>query len=182
MPRAIDRRGARPAARWHRSSTSDGRRISPGACRRETLSRRSHASGSPSRATWRDHAGEGDVDAGDARLPVAWAAADRRHHAARASGCTASHESRRKPETAQRLQQRCAQAFRYAIATARDDRDPVPTFVVPWRHRSRSTAGILDADAIGKLLRTIDGYTGNFVTKRFALLTTVRNTCPSSRK
>jgi integrase len=74
-------------------------------------------------------------------------------------------ESRGKLETAQRLQQRCGQVFRYAIATGLAERDPSAdlrgALATP---KKQHRAALTDATKIGGLLRAIDGYSGNFVT------------------
>jgi integrase len=74
-------------------------------------------------------------------------------------------ESRGKLETAQRLQQRCGQVFRYAISTGRAERDTAAdlrgALATPKRqHR----AALTEPRRIGELLRAIEGYQGNFVT------------------
>ncbi len=70
-------------------------------------------------------------------------------------------EGRGKYETARRLRSTCGTVFRYAIATARAERDPsadlrgaltAPKLI----HR----AAIIEPNAIGGLLRAIDGYGG----------------------
>ena len=87
-------------------------------------------------------------------------------------------ESRGKLETAQRLQQRCGQVFRYAVATGRAERDP--TFDIRGALATPKTvnrAAITEPTKIGELLRAIDGYSGSFVTAcalRLAPLTFVR--------
>ncbi|MEO6968560.1 MAG: integrase arm-type DNA-binding domain-containing protein [Rhodanobacteraceae bacterium] len=64
-------------------------------------------------------------------------------------------------ETVHRVKQRIGQVFRYAIATGRAERDPVPdlrgalTSVV-----STPRAAVTDPSAIASLLRAIDSYTG----------------------
>jgi len=74
-------------------------------------------------------------------------------------------ESRGKLETAQRLQQRCGQVFRYAVATGRAQRDPTGDLRGALETpKKQHRAAITDANKIGELLRAIDGYTGNFVT------------------
>lgn len=75
-------------------------------------------------------------------------------------------EDRGAIETAHRALQNCGQIFRYAIATGRAERDlsgdlrgaltPVSQNHLP---------AITDPKAIGGLLRSIDGYSGFFVTK-----------------
>lgn len=70
-------------------------------------------------------------------------------------------ESRGARETAHRTRQRCAQVFRYAIATGRADRDPCADLrgaLAPVKVKHR--AAITDPVKIGELLRAIDGYTG----------------------
>ena len=74
-------------------------------------------------------------------------------------------ESQGKLETAQRLKQRCGQIFRYAIATGRAERDPSAdlrgALATPKvRHR----AAITDPAEVGALLRSIEGFSGQFVT------------------
>lgn len=70
-------------------------------------------------------------------------------------------EARDKYETARRLRSTCGMVFRYAIATARAERDPsadlrgaLPAPKVTHR------AAIIEPIAIGGLLRAIDGYEG----------------------
>lgn len=74
-------------------------------------------------------------------------------------------EAEGKLETARRIKTKCGQVFRYAVATGRAERDPTPdlrgalkTPVV--QHR----AAITDPKAVGKLLRDIDQYGGQFTT------------------
>jgi integrase len=74
-------------------------------------------------------------------------------------------EVRGKLETAQRVKQRCGQIFRYAVATARAERDSTAdlrgALATPKRqHR----AAITDPQRVGELLRAIDGYSGSFLT------------------
>jgi integrase len=69
-------------------------------------------------------------------------------------------------ETSRRALQDCGRVFRYAIATGRADRDPtrdlagalVPRSVV--HHPS-----ITEPKAVGALMRAIDDYEGNFITR-----------------
>ncbi|HEY2344900.1 MAG TPA: integrase arm-type DNA-binding domain-containing protein [Xanthomonadaceae bacterium] len=69
-------------------------------------------------------------------------------------------------ESAHRVLQNCGQVFRYAIATARAERNPAADLrgalppVKPTSH-----AAITDPTHLGGLLRAIDGYEGMFVTK-----------------
>ncbi|GAB6144198.1 tyrosine-type recombinase/integrase [Desulfocicer niacini] len=75
-------------------------------------------------------------------------------------------EDRGAIETAHRIKQICGQVFRYAIATGRTDRDPsadlkgalAPTV-------SSNMSAITSPEKVGDLLRAIDGYTGQFVTR-----------------
>lgn len=84
----------------------------------------------------------------------------------------------RSPDTAQRLKQNIGQVFRYAIATGRAERDPTGDLLgalapIPKGH----FATITDPDEVGCLLRAIEGYTGNLITKsalRLAPLVFVR--------
>lgn len=55
--------------------------------------------------------------------------------------------------------------FRYAVATGRAAADPTPCLRGALiRHRSRSYAAITSPEALGALLRAIDGYQGQIVT------------------
>ncbi len=70
-------------------------------------------------------------------------------------------EARDKYETARRLRSTCGMVFRYAIATARAERDPSAdlrdALIAPKvTHR----AAIIEPTAIGGLLRAIEGYGG----------------------
>ncbi len=75
-------------------------------------------------------------------------------------------EARGAIESAHRILQNCGQVMRYAIATGRAERNPVADLkgalpAAPERHH----AAITDANAIGGLLRAIDGYTGTFTVR-----------------
>ncbi len=75
-------------------------------------------------------------------------------------------EERGAHETAHKARQYCQQIFRYGIATGRTDYDPThgvrgALAPVPVKHH----AAILEPKAIGKLLRAMDGYNGQFVTR-----------------
>lgn len=75
-------------------------------------------------------------------------------------------EARGAHETAHRTKQRIAQVFRYAIATGRARHDPAADLrgaLAPVVSKSR--AAITDADGVGDLLRALDGYSGQFVTR-----------------
>jgi len=75
-------------------------------------------------------------------------------------------ETRGAIETAHRAHQSCGQIFRYAVATGRADRDISGDLrgalqpVVSTHH-----ASITDPKEIGALMRAINGYSGNLVTK-----------------
>ncbi|HET7831821.1 MAG TPA: integrase arm-type DNA-binding domain-containing protein [Gallionella sp.] len=75
-------------------------------------------------------------------------------------------EARGAVETAHRALQNCGQVFRYAIATGRAERDPSPDLKgsLPPVKQSHHAA-ITEPKAIGELLRAIDGYQGQFITK-----------------
>lgn len=75
-------------------------------------------------------------------------------------------EERGAIESAHRIMQNCGQVMRYAIATGRADRNPVSDLrgalaSPPERHH----AAITDPREIGGLLRAIDAYRGNLVTR-----------------
>lgn len=75
-------------------------------------------------------------------------------------------ESRGAIETAHRVRERIGQIFRYAIATGRAKHNPVGDLrgaLAPIVRTSR--AAITDPSKVGDLLRAIDGYTGQFVTR-----------------
>jgi integrase len=72
-----------------------------------------------------------------------------------------SVEARGKYETAKRLRNICGMVFRYAIATARAERDPSADLRgALTTHRPVSRPAIIAPDRIAELLRAIDGYTG----------------------
>lgn len=87
-------------------------------------------------------------------------------------------ENRGAIETAHRALQNCGQIFRYAIATGRAERDPSPDLrgaLSPARETHH--ASITDPNAVGDLLRAMDGYQGSLVTRcalRLAALVFVR--------
>ena len=87
-------------------------------------------------------------------------------------------ENRGAIETAHRALQNCGQIFRYAIATGRAERDPSPDLrgaLSPVRETHH--ASITDPNAVGDLLRAMDGYQGSLVTRcalRLAALVFVR--------
>ncbi len=87
-------------------------------------------------------------------------------------------EDRGAIETAHRVKQICGQVFRYAIATGRGERDPsmdLKGALPPTKPKHMAT--ITSPDKIGELMRAIDGYQGNLITRcalKFAPLTFVR--------
>ncbi len=87
-------------------------------------------------------------------------------------------EDRGAVETAHRVKQICGQVFRYAIATGRAERDPSADLkgaLPPTRAKSMAT--ITSPDKIGELMRSIDIYKGNLITRcalKMAPLTFVR--------
>ena len=75
-------------------------------------------------------------------------------------------EARGAHETAHRTKEKCGQVFRYAIATGRATRDPSADLrgaLAPIVSTSR--AAVTDPGQVGDLLRAIDGYSGQFVTR-----------------
>lgn len=74
-------------------------------------------------------------------------------------------ENRGALETAHRINQICGQVFRYAIATGRAERDPsgdLKGALPPTR--TKHHASIVEPKKIGELLRTINEYSGSFIT------------------
>jgi integrase len=87
-------------------------------------------------------------------------------------------ESRGALESAHKIKNCCGQIFRYGVATGRAERDPTGDLkgALPPA-QSKHLAAITDPEKVGGLLRAIDGYEGNFVTKcalRIAPLVFVR--------
>ncbi|HKB59530.1 MAG TPA: integrase arm-type DNA-binding domain-containing protein [Gallionellaceae bacterium] len=75
-------------------------------------------------------------------------------------------EDRGAVETAHRALQNCGQVFRYAIATGRAERDPSPDLkgaLPPVKETHH--AAITTPKEIGALMRAIDDYKGQFVTR-----------------
>lgn len=75
-------------------------------------------------------------------------------------------ENRGAVETAHRVSQMCGQVFRYAIVIGKAERNPAVDIrgaIAPVKQKHH--ASIIDPDEIGKLLRAINEYRGNFVTK-----------------
>lgn len=71
-------------------------------------------------------------------------------------------EGRGTIDTAHRASGNCSQVFRYAIATGRAERDPVPDLrgALPPA-RGGHFASITDPKQVGELLRAIDGFRGS---------------------
>jgi integrase len=69
-------------------------------------------------------------------------------------------------DTAKRAQQDCGGVFRYAIQTERAKYNPIPDMrgALPTAIAG-NFAAITDPDAVGELLRAIDGFNGTFVVK-----------------
>lgn len=87
-------------------------------------------------------------------------------------------EDRGAVETAHRVKQRAGEVFRYAIATGRAERDPVPDLrgALP-PVKGKNFAAIKEPKRIGDLLRAIEAYQGTAVVKaalRLAPLVFVR--------
>ncbi|MBF0262721.1 MAG: integrase arm-type DNA-binding domain-containing protein [Magnetococcales bacterium] len=75
--------------------------------------------------------------------------------------CVRRIESRGALDTAHRAKQNIGQVMRYAIATGRADRNPVPDLqgALPTP-KGGHFAAITDPDAFGELLRAMDAYSG----------------------
>jgi integrase len=75
-------------------------------------------------------------------------------------------EAKGNHETAKRTQQFASRVFRYGVATARVPSDPTRdlrgALIAP---KSKHYAAIIDPKQVGDLLRSIDGYEGNYVTQ-----------------
>jgi len=89
-----------------------------------------------------------------------------------------SIEKRGRYETARRARSTCGMVFRFAIATARADRDPTAdlrgALTAP---KAKHRAAITDPTSIGALLRAIEGYQSQAITRlalKLAPLTMVR--------
>lgn len=87
-------------------------------------------------------------------------------------------EGRGTLDTAHRAGGNCSQVFRYAIATGRAERDPVPDLrgALPPA-RGGNFASITDPSKVGELLRAMDAFEGTFVVQsalRLAPLVFVR--------
>lgn len=75
-------------------------------------------------------------------------------------------EARGASYQANRIRESCSQIFRYAIATGRAERDTAADLRGALKpHITTSRAAITDPVEVGGLLRAIDAYTGNVVTR-----------------
>ncbi|MET0108594.1 MAG: integrase arm-type DNA-binding domain-containing protein [Candidatus Thiodiazotropha sp.] len=75
-------------------------------------------------------------------------------------------EKRGALETAHRIHQSCGQIFRFAVSTLRAEGDPSAALKGALQPASQKHhASITDPKQIGELLRAIDGYQGQFVTR-----------------
>lgn len=80
-------------------------------------------------------------------------------------------EGRGTNDTAHRAKGNISQVMRYAIATGRAERDPVPDLrgaLPPLRHEN--FASITEPVKVGEMLRAFDGFSGTFVVKSALLL------------
>ena len=80
-------------------------------------------------------------------------------------------EGRGTNDTAHRAKSNISQVMRYAIATGRAERDPVPDLrgaLPPLRHEN--FASITEPVKVGEMLRAFDGFSGTFVVKSALLL------------
>lgn len=80
-------------------------------------------------------------------------------------------EGRGTLDTAHRARGNCSQIFRYAIATGRAERDPIPDLrgaLPSLRHDN--FASITEPAKVAELLRAMDGFAGTFVVKSALLL------------
>ena len=75
-------------------------------------------------------------------------------------------EAKGKYETARRCRSFASCVFRYAVATGRAETDPTSVLrgalITP---RTQHHAALLDPKAVGELLRSIDAYSGNAITR-----------------
>lgn len=80
--------------------------------------------------------------------------------------CVQRIENRGALETAHRALQNCGQVMRYAVATARLDRDPTTDLkgALP-PVREKHFAAITEPKKVGDLLRSFEGYEGTFIVK-----------------
>lgn len=75
-------------------------------------------------------------------------------------------EARGTLDTSHRLKQNCGQVFRYAIATGRAERDPVPDLRGALKSPNKKhLATITDPKKVAALLRDIDDYQGGIIAR-----------------
>lgn len=75
-------------------------------------------------------------------------------------------EERGAIESARRTLLHCSQVFRYAVATCRAERDPVPDLRGALQPAKKSHyATMTDPKSVGELLVSLDNYHGSFITK-----------------
>ena len=75
-------------------------------------------------------------------------------------------EAKGKHETARRCRSFASRVFRYAVATGRAETDPTSVLrgalITP---KTKHHSAILEPDAVGELLRSIDAYSGHMITR-----------------
>ncbi|MBB5684014.1 integrase [Sphingobium boeckii] len=75
-------------------------------------------------------------------------------------------EAKGKHETARRCRSFSSRVFRYAVATGRAEADPTAVLrgalITP---KAKHHSALLEPDAVGELLRAIDAYSGNVLTR-----------------
>lgn len=75
-------------------------------------------------------------------------------------------EARGKHETARRCRSFASRVFRYAVATGRGETDPTSllrgALIAP---KTKHHSALLEPEAVGELLRAIDAYSGNLITR-----------------
>lgn len=75
-------------------------------------------------------------------------------------------EARGKHETARRCRSFASRVFRYAVATGRAETDPTSVLrgalITP---KPKHHSALIEPDAVGELLRAIDAYSGNVMTR-----------------
>ena len=92
--------------------------------------------------------------------------------------CLRRIEGRGAIETAHRIQQNCGQVFRFAVATDKASRNPIPDLrgALPPAPKGH-LAAITNPNDVAELLKAIDGYKGTLIVKsalQFAALVFVR--------
>jgi len=81
--------------------------------------------------------------------------------------------------TAHRIRSELSRVFRYAIATARAERDPCPDLIgaIPPAKETHF-ASITDPTAVGEMLRAFDGFKGTFIVQSALLMAPLTFTRP----